>query len=318
MNRLKPTFAVVLVALLTGCAAPAPTAEREAPMERTSFVIALPPGLKPEVAEKEGELMEDRLEAYLRAAGSPYVVQVVVPESNAAAIAGLRDHAYDAAMLSAWPAAVAAKQADASIALAEVRQVYIEDRVIETTFYYSHYIVRKDSPYTDLEDVRGKDVAYPSRSSTSGYVFPVAQLVAEHLLPMSYAGAVDPGAYFGEVVFAGSYGDAWKALQNGTVDVAVVAGDIKPALYEEIRSQTKVIATQGPVPSHTVVMPRTLAAHERAMLEHAFLSLSADRDLVRALGSATFVAYTETTTAEHASALAAALTQTGLTLDGLK
>src|SRR3989304_1103072 len=74
------------------------------------------------------------------------------------------------------PAVLARKHAGAELALAEVRDVVIGEEKVERPFYFSYWVVPKDSPYTSLQDLKGKRVAFPSPLSTSGYVFPMARL----------------------------------------------------------------------------------------------------------------------------------------------
>lgn len=216
--------------------------------------------------------------------------------------------------MSAWPATLASTRADARIVLAEQREVIVGETPTVAPFYYSYYVVPKDSPYTSLDDLKGKTVAYSSSTSTSGYIFPVAKLVEEGYVAAPAAGKeANPKEHFGNVVFAGGYAQAWEALKNGQVDVAVTAGDINAKLYHEVLDNTRVIATQGPIPSHAVVFSKSFDGAPADALKASFLELKGDeRDLMRQLVSGIFVEFKETTTEEHVAGLTGALASTGL------
>ncbi|HWG91085.1 MAG TPA: PhnD/SsuA/transferrin family substrate-binding protein, partial [Candidatus Thermoplasmatota archaeon] len=123
----------------------------------------------------------------------------------------------------------------------------------------------------------------------------------------------DPKEFFGEVVMAGSYDNAWKALQEGQVDVAVIAGDVKESTYRTVMNNTRVVETQGPVPSHAVVYAEDFKGTELAnKLTAALLELKDDKQpLMRQLMSGIFVRFEETTSAEHGAGLKVALDRVG-------
>ena len=183
------------------------------------------------------------------------------------------------------------------------------------TFYYSYWVVLKDSPVTRLQDLKGKRAVFPSQLSTSGYVAPLARLLELGLVPKPAAGKVaDPAAFFGQVTFAGGYQQGWEALKAGQADVAIIAGDVAEALYREVLDGTKVIEQQGPVPSHSVVMSKQLDAESKNALKSALLDLGKEehRALMRTFISGIFVGFKETTAEQHLASLASYLDATQL------
>ena len=108
--------------------------------------------------------------------------------------------------------------------------------------------MRPESEFQSLDQLAGARGAFPSQLSTSGYVAPTARMVELGLLAPD--GEVDPRAFFSNVLFAGGYAQGWEALKNGQVDVTVIAGDVAESLYRDVLAKTRVIETQGPVPSH--------------------------------------------------------------------
>ncbi len=82
-----------------------------------------------------------------------------------------------------------------------------------TTGYYSLMMVRSNSPYRTLADLRGKKIAFVDFNSTSGYIFPRRAMRQQGL---------DPDHFFGETIMAGGATQAAMALVNGRVDGAVM------------------------------------------------------------------------------------------------
>ncbi|MEM1946729.1 MAG: phosphate/phosphite/phosphonate ABC transporter substrate-binding protein [Candidatus Caldarchaeum sp.] len=239
-------------------------------------------------------------------------VEMYVPTSYAAVVEALRRGHAHAALMSAWPSYLAWKLSDAEVVLAEVRTVGSGDKIVNATHYFSYWVTLPDSSISSLEDLRGKKVGLPSPISTSGYVAPLSKLVEKGLVKVEGGKEADPSSFF-TVVFTGGYAQSWKALQAGDVDAIVIAGDIPAELYFEVVAKTKVIDSQGPIPSHAVVFSKELKEPLRSKLIQAFIELG-DRqpELMRSLVSALFVKFQLTTTEEHLSELARYLKLTNL------
>jgi phosphonate transport system substrate-binding protein len=77
--------------------------------------------------------------------------------------------------------------------------------------YYSVFYVKADSPYQKIEDLKGKNLGLVDPNSTSGNNVPRFALNKMK---------IEPDAFFGKVVYAGSHENAVIALNQGTVDVA--------------------------------------------------------------------------------------------------
>ncbi|MBI4233252.1 MAG: phosphate/phosphite/phosphonate ABC transporter substrate-binding protein [Chloroflexi bacterium] len=287
-------------------AAQAPTPEVKATKDK--LVIAILPTASPEALSAESKELERFLEARTGAD-----VEIVVPTLYGGVIEALRFGHAHAAFLSAWPAALAAKNAGATVALAEVREVVIGQEMQEKPFYFSYWVVRKDSPYRTLSDLKGKKVAFSSPLSTSGYVFPMARLMELGLVDPA-GKEPDPKQFFGEVLFAGGYAQAWQALKQGQVDVTIIAGDVSERLYREVLDGTRILEQQGPIPSHAVVFGKELREPLRSKLQEALLELGTpeNRPLMRKFISGIFVRFQATSTEEHLSGLSKALDLTRL------
>ncbi|MBM4421209.1 MAG: phosphate/phosphite/phosphonate ABC transporter substrate-binding protein [Chloroflexi bacterium] len=243
-------------------------------------------------------------------------VEIVFPTTYGGVIESLRFGHAAAGFMSAWPALLAQKHAGATVDLAEVREVVIGQDKVEKPFYYSYWVVRKDSPAARLTDLRGKRAAFPSNLSTSGYVAPLARMIELGLVSSAPGRSADPSAFFGpgNVVFAGGYQQGWEALKAGQVDATVIAGDVSESLYREVLANTRVVEQQGPIPSHAVVLSKELDGQTREQLVTALLELGTPelRPLMRKFISGIFVGFQKTTGAEHLGALDAFLGSTQL------
>lgn len=189
--------------------------------------------------------------------------KVFLPSDYVAVVEALRGRNADVAYFSAWPYALAQEIAGAEVFAAEKRG--------GETHYWSQWYVRADSSYRSLADLKGKPVAFTSPTSTSGWLFPRAKLSEEGVLPRG----ADPRTVFPDVLFAGGYEQALKALVAGQVEAAA-ASDYAPGRYltEEQQKNVRVIARQGPVPTHVLAWRKELPQDLKDKLRAAFLALN--------------------------------------------
>lgn len=300
---MKRCFWVVITfALLLGAHAPA-FAKGE------KLVIAIQPTSTPEKLSAQAAELEQFLEQRVGVG-----VEIKFPTSYAGVVESLRFGHAQAAFMSAWPAALAAREAKSEIALAEIRSVSIGNEQKEAPHYYSYWVVLQNSPYQSLAELKGKRAAMPSQLSTSGYVAPVAKLVEKGLLAKEEGKPADPRQFFGEVLFSGGYAQAWEALKAGQADVSVIAGDVPLQLYQEVLGKTRILETQGPIPSHAVVFSENLKEPLRGKLQAALVELGKPehQELMRKFVSGIFVRFEPTTTDAHLQSLRGFLQQTGL------
>ena len=212
-----------------------------------------PEGLAPgarELANYLGEVLETPTEVFL-------------PTTYAAVVEAMRSGHADVAYLSGWPYLTAHREAGAEILVVEERN--------GNPFYQSQWFVRADDDVESLADLRGRSVAFPSPSSTSGYLFPVARLVEEGLLKTGE----DPKVFFGQVLFAGGYEQALQALAAGSVDAAAAA-DYAFEMYldETQRARVRVLTQQGPVPTHGLAVRGSVPPVWKERIRDALLTLN--------------------------------------------
>lgn len=312
----RPIYLLVgmgMSGLLAACA-PAASPVQPQPEPRT-VVIAVQPTDTPERLSTDAKELEQFLEARVGAD-----VEMRFPTNYAGVIEALNFGHAHAAFMSAWPASLAQKRADGQVALAEVREVVIDEKKEEAPYYYSYWIVLKESAITGMDQLRGKRVALPSPLSTSGYVAPLARLVELGYLQPEQGKEADPKKFFGEVFLAGGYAQGWEALKAGQVDAAVIAGDVNERLYREVLAATRIVEKQGPIPSHAVVFSKDLHPATRTKLESALIELGTPqhRDLMRKFVSGIFVGFKPTTGQEHLAALDKYLNLTQFAFEGIR
>jgi phosphonate transport system substrate-binding protein len=289
---MKRTLWMAMIAMM----AMSPGGPAASAADPATLIVAFQPQENPEKLQLHADAMTRFLSAELGMA-----VKVYLPTDYAAVVEALRGNHAHVAYFSAWPYMLAHKLAGATILVAEQRA--------GQTRYHSHWYALRDGPVASLADARGKRAAFTAPSSTSGYLFPLAKLVEEKLIPPKG----NPAGFFRHVVFAGGYEQALKALVNGQVDVAA-ASDYAFARYlaPEEQARVRIVSQQGPVPTHCIAVKQDLSAALRDRIRAALLQLNEPehRELLRSVyGAEKFVAVTH---AEHTAALAGALELTGL------
>ena len=163
-----------------------------------------------------GENAQDRLtnQECFRAAieaelGVP--VKLFAPADYDGVIQGLLGGTIDYAWLGA--------SAFAKIHLTDPNAVELKltkQNVDGSTGYYSIAFARKDSGITSLDDAKGKVFAFAEPNSTSGYLVPGAELIAQY-------GKLED--YFAEVKMSGGHEQSIVGVNNGDFDAAVSWAD---------------------------------------------------------------------------------------------
>lgn len=269
---------------------------------QSKLVIAIQPTVASDEMLNKAKPLQQFLEKGL---GGKTKVEIYAPSSYAAVVESLRFGHAHVAFMSAWPAQLAVRLGGAEVVLAEVRQVLHGKEKVDAPYYYSYWIVLPDSPYKDLQSLKGKSACFPSPISTSGFVAPIGRMVEMNLLQPGEGKEADPKAYFKEVLFGGGYGQCWQALKQGQVDTTVIAGDVPEKLYNEVLAGTRTVEQQGPIPSHAVVLSKELKDPLRGRVIQTVTKLGAPehRDLMRTFISSIFVGFKPTTASEHLGSL---------------
>jgi len=102
--------------------------------------------------------------------------------------------------------------------------------------YYSALVVRADSPYRKLEDLRGKTVGYVDFNSASGYVYPRWALKQQDF---------DPDRFFGKTAISGGHTQGVLALDNGQFEAVFMVASGGTPLTGFTTSAMHVLAERG-------------------------------------------------------------------------
>jgi len=93
----------------------------------------------------------------------------------------------------------------------KIRPVANEVDSYGSSGYYSVVVVRTDSPFKSLDDLKGKTLAFADPNSTSGFAVPTYFLSKQ---------GKDPRSYFSRTGFAGNHEQGVIAVIQGTYDAA--------------------------------------------------------------------------------------------------
>jgi phosphonate transport system substrate-binding protein len=237
---------LALVLLAVGPAAAAPP---------TSLHLVLTPSQKPTDLLAAGE---DFGRVLGRLVGMP--VKVTVASDYAAVVEALRNRTADLAFTHPGGYVLASREAKATIVAKNLWHG-------KSTFT-SRIFVRKDGGVRQLEELRGKTIAFVDPTSSSGYIYPMALLIQRGLVKNR-----DPKSFFRDVVFAGGHDAAMRALVNGHVD-AIASFDLAREQYLKDpaeRARIVFIAETPPIPEAGIAArdgldPPTLARVRAALL----------------------------------------------------
>ena len=194
-------------------------------------------------------------------------VEAIVPLSSAVIYEGLKNGTIDLAYLSSTAAANLMTSGAIDILLAEL--------IDGEPHYQSYWISRKDAPYESIADLKGKPIAFSSRTSTSGFLIPTWDLYTQGLIDLE----TGPEGFFGpgNVFYGVGYVSAAERVLDGSAEAAAVSYyvlDQDKHLGADQRAQLKVIDTQGPVPSHVIVVRTALSSEDREALRASLLGMN--------------------------------------------
>jgi phosphonate transport system substrate-binding protein len=214
-------------------------------------------------------------------------VEAIVADETAA-VEALRANRADVAFLSSRPALKAQELAGARMHLAEVRSNYSGGYT-----YKSIFVVKKDSPLQSgrgvetLSQLKGKKITFTSPTSGSGFIFPVAELVKQELVPDR--DRLD--SFFGQVSYGGGYDKALQAVLRGQADVAAVSEYSLGAPYITAAeaSNLRVLYSISGVPAHGVSIDDDVPLRTRNRLIAAMLKFNQpeNNQLLRSLYNST-------------------------------
>ena len=145
--------------------------------------------------------------------------------------------------------------------------------------YFSDLIVRKDSKFKKLEDLRGATFVYNEESSNSGYNMPRYKLLK----------LGQTQGFFGKLVRSGSHEESIRMVATGKADASFVDSlvlDFDRETGHGWASEVKVIDSLGPAGIPPVVVSGKASADVRKRVKDALLAMHKDPDGRRILDDA--------------------------------
>lgn len=255
-------IAIVAAAIISACGGQTSVSNgpQNSAAQIQKLVVALKPDKNPDqmMAERDAvaKFLSDKL-------GRP--VEVIIPLSAAVINEGFANGTIDIGYLSGTDL-INAKDAAELLLVGEING---------KTTYKSYWVSLKDKPYTKVEDLRGKPIAFASKTSTSGFVIPLWDLRTKELI----SERADPEELFGKgnVFFGTGYVSAIERVLSGEAEAAAVSYyvlDETKHLTDEQRAKLKKVAEQGDVPTHIIAIRKTLTGADRDSLRSALLAMN--------------------------------------------
>jgi phosphonate transport system substrate-binding protein len=135
--------------------------------------------------------------------------------------------------------------------------------------YHGHLYTRKDTGIKNIQDMRGRKMAFVERATTAGYVFPLAYLREN--------GIQDMGSFFEEFFFAGSHDASLIAVLDGKADI----GASKNTVFDWVRENDSrvdkeivILAESAKVPSNGLCVRRDLDDNLKQKLKEVLLKIN--------------------------------------------
>ena len=182
----------------------------------------------------------------------------------------------------AWMPPVLMVLTDEQIPLRPLLSAIRDDR----TMYSSVLFVDAERSFQQIEDLRGKTVAWVDATSASGYMYPRLHLAAY---------GVDPNKLFGKELFLGSHPEVVRAVFDGRADVGATYAEL-PIEGQPVRRagfcdvlpdrRGRVIEWTRPIPNDLLVAHSNVPDSVHVAFVRAILDLGEREDGRRLLFAA--------------------------------
>lgn len=276
MRRFCALVAVLLVSLvLVGCGGGGNSggggggSGEQSSSDPDPLRVGVVPNQNPEKVEAEYKPFGDYLSEQLGRE-----VELSVPTSYSAVVEAMVNDQLDLAYFGGLSYVQARNRGDVTPLVTE-----INPRTGDTT-YHSIIIVPADSDIQDVSELRGRNFAFGSASSTSGSLYPAIML--------QNAG-IDYRTDLGEFTYTGGHDATAQAVANGGVD----GGGLEDRIFYKLvddgtvdGDSVRTIEESDPIEGYPWVVRDALSDDLKEQISQAFLNLDDPEllDLLRAEG----------------------------------
>ena len=168
-------------------------------------------------------------------------VEVIIPSDSSVVVESFRNGTLDLGYLSSTDAARNLSQETADILLVHLKN--------GKPHYKSIWLTKKEKTYQSIDELKGKPVAFASRSSTSGFLIPTWDMMKRGLV----GNETSLTDFFSLTLYGTGYVSAVEKVLSGEVEAAAVSdyvyrGDNK-YLDDTQKERLRVFQEQGPVPA---------------------------------------------------------------------
>ncbi len=200
-------------------------------------------------------------------------VEVIIPSDSSVVVESFRNGTLDLGYLSSTDAARNLSQETADVLLVHLKN--------GKPHYKSIWLTKKEKTYQSIDELKGKPVAFASRSSTSGFLIPTWDMMKRGLV----GNETSLTDFFSLTLYGTGYVSAVEKVLSGEVEAAAVSdyvyrGDNK-YLDDTQKERLRVFQEQGPVPAHTLCVRSTMPEKDRKIIKEALLQMNEDNAELR-------------------------------------
>lgn len=149
---------------------------------------------------------------------------------------------------------------------ADVEAFVAADQTEGSIEYRTSFVVKNDSEYETIDDLKGQPLAFTDSASTSGHVFGRYSLVQE---------SIEPESFFSDVIYAGSHDAAILSVLNDQVEVAATSSRKIPGFIESgviAEDDIRIIFESVEIPSDPITYRSDLPEEVKEAFKSALLS----------------------------------------------